>query len=269
MVTSPIPIPRNADQQTQLAFQQAALAIQSLSSDIAKMRGTATQLAATSNSSTAAIQAAISLLQQQLATVEAEIAAIESQLGLAYTAQEDILTYCAVYQSSVGYVSIANSDDAATMTGVLGIAAPVASSGQAVSVYRWGTTVSVPAWSWTAQAPIFVGPSGTLTQTPPTTGVLLLIAWAVDTNSAIVFPSEPIYLDDAGSATTIAAITPAGELGVVQLVDGANTHVVQTGNEIRIDADTSSGIWAPMATGAVPVELLSTVDGQCIMTRIA
>jgi hypothetical protein len=51
-----------------------------------------------------------------------------------------------------------------------------------------------PSWDWTPQQPIYLAANGTLTQTPPVTGVLLEVAVATAPTSIFFDPKPPIAL---------------------------------------------------------------------------
>lgn len=53
--------------------------------------------------------------------------------------------------------------------------------------------ITEPSWSWTPLAPLYVGASGTLTATPPTTGAAQQVAVAISATSILVQPG-PILI---------------------------------------------------------------------------
>lgn len=66
----------------------------------------------------------------------------------------------------------------ATLDKLIGITTGAVSLGEDATVVRWGI-MTEPSWTWTADQPIFVGAAGVLTQTPPVSGTVRRIAWAV------------------------------------------------------------------------------------------
>lgn len=54
--------------------------------------------------------------------------------------------------------------------------------------------IEEPSFAFTPLLPIFAGPNGTLTQTPPTTGIVQVVAVAQSATSILVNPQTPIIL---------------------------------------------------------------------------
>ncbi len=84
------------------------------------------------------------------------------------------------------YASPSQPADAALVLGLTTTAAP---SGEIVQVQCQGDMTD-GAWSWTPDLPLFVGPQGQLTQTPPTSGWLMRVGVAVSP-TAIVIGLQP------------------------------------------------------------------------------
>jgi len=84
-----------------------------------------------------------------------------------------------------GEVNYADSATTGHAKSVLGITAGAASSGASVRVLTYGTLVD-PSFSFTPLAPIYVGSSGTLTQTAPTSGFVQQVAVAVTATTIFV-----------------------------------------------------------------------------------
>lgn len=78
-------------------------------------------------------------------------------------------------------------------TVILGIITSAYSADDVVSVQITGT-ITEPSWNWTLGLPIFVGPNGTLTQTPPSTGVLQIIAYPILSNRILIDKQQPITI---------------------------------------------------------------------------
>lgn len=77
-------------------------------------------------------------------------------------------------------------------TALLGVTAHAAIAGSLVQVIQSGEMQDAT-WSWTPGLPIFCGPSGILTQTPPTSGWLRKVAYATSATQ-IVVGLGPLYL---------------------------------------------------------------------------
>lgn len=56
------------------------------------------------------------------------------------------------------------------------------------------TAFSDAGWNWVRGSPIFLGPSGTLTQTPPSSGYLVVVAKVLDPQTIFLEIEEPIDL---------------------------------------------------------------------------
>lgn len=74
---------------------------------------------------------------------------------------------------------------------IIGLSKSAAATSQSFEVTVFGLVADV-SWTWTTGLPIFVGPSGTLTQTVPTLGVSRRIAWAVSPTTINVDIMPPI-----------------------------------------------------------------------------
>lgn len=75
----------------------------------------------------------------------------------------------------------------------LGLTQGAASSGTTVTVQRTGVIVE-GSWTWTPWMPVFVGASGTLTQSSPSSGFSLVVGVALSATSILLRPQPPIYL---------------------------------------------------------------------------
>ena len=71
-----------------------------------------------------------------------------------------------------------------------GISLGAATAGTTVQFKKSGL-ITANFWSWVA-GPVFVGGDGQLTQSAPSSGVLLAIGWAVDATSIDLKPGNPI-----------------------------------------------------------------------------
>ena len=75
---------------------------------------------------------------------------------------------------------------------IAGVTKAAAISGSFVEITSKGL-MTEPSWNWTPNAAIFVGPNGTLTQSPPTSGFIRRIAWAISSTSINIDLSQPIF----------------------------------------------------------------------------
>lgn len=77
---------------------------------------------------------------------------------------------------------------------VVGISTTSASIGDLATIQISGTQTE-PAWSWTPGAPVFASTNGVLTQTPPATGQVLCIGYAVTPTKIIIDKQPPIFME--------------------------------------------------------------------------
>jgi len=77
---------------------------------------------------------------------------------------------------------------------VIGITTGAANADTLAEVQISGLQVE-PSWSWLPNLPIFVGTSGTLTQTVPATNTVLQIARPVTQTKIFIDLQQPIYLE--------------------------------------------------------------------------
>lgn len=114
------------------------------------------------------------------------------QIGLAFgaVAGEAIGGHRAVILDAAGVAFYASQDDPTHMGIVAGISQGAVVSGDPVSIMAKGRLIE-PSWAWTPYLPIFLGTSGQLTQTPPTTGFLIVLGTALDATTMMVNPFQP------------------------------------------------------------------------------
>jgi hypothetical protein len=110
-----------------------------------------------------------------------------------YPAGEVIPALRAVWVDPYGRVHLLDSHDAEHAPLYAGVSILAALPCDKVRVQRMGTFISqglqlVP-------GPVWLGPDGTLTQTPPTDGIDLYIGAATADDRVILFSAEPITLE--------------------------------------------------------------------------
>lgn len=88
------------------------------------------------------------------------------------------------------YADRANADHAHRIAGILPYAISQGAEGIA---YRLGE-ITDAVWSWTRGSPIFLGTNGQLTQTPPTTGILLVLGQPASPTTINLVQPFPILL---------------------------------------------------------------------------
>lgn len=88
-----------------------------------------------------------------------------------------------VVAMSVSDVVYASSDDITRLP--VGVSTGSALVGSPVTIQYDGEMVE-PSWNWTVNAPVFMGVGGVLTQTPPTTGLLVVIGTPISQTRLLV-----------------------------------------------------------------------------------
>ena len=101
-----------------------------------------------------------------------------------------------------------------TITGAAG-------AGEMVQIRNYGQ-IEYAGWSWAADAPIYLGDDGTLTQTAPTSGARVQVAFPIASNRMFIDIKAPVFLDGEGSWNYNES--PAG------LINGFN-NIFTTANE--------------------------------------
>lgn len=92
-----------------------------------------------------------------------------------------------------GVVQYADNSLLGHLDMVVGVAAVGASAGGIVSIQNGGTLVNV-GWSFDTTKPVFLGNSGMLTQTPPSTGFVQVIGVPISATQLLIQLQPPILL---------------------------------------------------------------------------
>lgn len=114
-----------------------------------------------------------------------------------YTAAGDLSGHRAVRLTAQGvsYPDLAQPGHAGT---VIGLTTGAALAGRSVAVQRAGLLIE-PSWSWAPDAPVYVGPSGGLTQSPartPGQRWQQIFGRAISPASIYIDPMPPILVTD-------------------------------------------------------------------------
>lgn len=83
--------------------------------------------------------------------------------------------------------------DLSSYTNILGITISSANLGATVEVQIVGT-MTEPSWNWVPDYPIYAGTNGLLTQTPPESGLLYVVGYAITPNKIFIDKQQPILL---------------------------------------------------------------------------
>lgn len=108
------------------------------------------------------------------------------------TAGETLSALRAVYELD-GVVRYLDSQDDEHIDLLLGLTLTAATPGAAVNIQRSGP-IDDAGWNWTP-GPVWLGPAGTLTQTPPAEGYDVLIGAAMSATRLTLNIQDPITLE--------------------------------------------------------------------------
>lgn len=92
-----------------------------------------------------------------------------------------------------GRVRLADNRNIEDSLAVMGISCNAASPSDKATIQYYGELIE-PSWNWVANAPIYCGQEGQLTQIPPTHGFILIVGIAVSTTSMMIGIKQPILL---------------------------------------------------------------------------
>ena len=77
---------------------------------------------------------------------------------------------------------------------VLGITSGAVAAGANVAVQRNGE-MTEPSWAWVLDTPIWLSTDGLLTQTPPSVGFSLIVAFPISATKILIEIREPLFLN--------------------------------------------------------------------------
>ncbi len=126
--------------------------------------------------------AEVAALQSQLAALQAQVNALGGGT-LSYTAAQTLPAYSAVYESTVGMVSLADCGSLASCAPLVGVTRGVAAIGRQVPLARNGEELSSTTWNWLPRQPVYLGSGGSLTQGLPGSGYPLIVGWAISSQA--------------------------------------------------------------------------------------
>lgn len=94
-------------------------------------------------------------------------------------------------------LTYATNTDASHADDIQGLTLGAAAAGAGVLLQRAGD-VTEPSWSWTPETPVFLGPDGQLTQTPPddSAAFTLCVGFAATPTTLVLRFEAPIYNED-------------------------------------------------------------------------
>lgn len=91
-----------------------------------------------------------------------------------------------------GEVEYASNLDTSNPTRPVWMSISAADQGDQVTLVAEGP-VTETSWTWN-EGPIFLGANGLMTQTPPMTGMVMVVAWALSPTKCVFDPNPPIVL---------------------------------------------------------------------------
>lgn len=115
-----------------------------------------------------------------------------SKISTTEIAGVDISGHSVVIKSGTGTVSLADHNLLSHIHQVLGVSLNSATQGTEVQVQSFGL-ITEPSWNW-IDGPVYLGVGGQLSQTPPTTGFLLIVGTAMAPTVLMVKLGVPITL---------------------------------------------------------------------------
>ena len=104
-----------------------------------------------------------------------------------------ISSYKIMTVDNQGFAIYADPSNPDHVSNVLGVSVNSVTDNTYVTI-RTSGFMEDPAWSWVPYEPIFLGINGTMTQTPPLTGFLLVVATVISPTKLLINIKEPIVL---------------------------------------------------------------------------
>lgn len=108
-----------------------------------------------------------------------------------YVCGENLMAPRIVKEDADGKIYYASHTDVAAMDATLGLTLQAGILGAAVGVLFYGE-YKFNGWNWIPKKPIFLGTNGQITQTPPTTGFLLRLGFASESDEIVLRIDRPI-----------------------------------------------------------------------------
>lgn len=159
-----------------------------------------TALEAAVSTATKTSQASITALQTSVSSISSGSSSSTSSTT-SYKAGVAITSGQAVYESSSGYVSVADPTILSQSYAIIGIAQSSVAAGAAVTVATQGQVANVPGSSFAPSYPVFCGPAGALTQTPVNGYPALQVGVALSATAVEVQPDQQLITVMLNGAT--------------------------------------------------------------------
>lgn len=113
--------------------------------------------------------------------------------SLAVTSGQTLSGHRIVAANSAGLASYADKDTPATWQHILGLTTGASNNGDVATILPAGE-IAEPSWNLNPGLPVYLGNTGLLTQTLPTTGAILQIGVALSATRLLVDFKIPIIL---------------------------------------------------------------------------
>lgn len=110
------------------------------------------------------------------------------------TAGEALGGHRFVVSDAAGNAIYADQSIATHANKVLGMTTGAALLGASVQIQQSGEYVE-PTWTWALDTPIWLGLSGLMTQTAPTTGFSMIVGFPITSTKILIAMREPIFLN--------------------------------------------------------------------------
>ncbi len=117
----------------------------------------------------------------------------EGGSGLTHTAGVSLGGHRAVVLNAAEEAIYADNTTLTHADKVLGITTGAVTAGQAASIRTTGE-ITEPSWAWALDQAIFLGVDGMLTQTPPSSGFLLVMGFPISATKMFLAIGEPTIL---------------------------------------------------------------------------
>ena len=178
-----------------------------------------------------------------------------------YTALTNIAAYTLVYLvSTVGILPV-DTNNSSTADRIVGITLSSAASGGQIKVAQIESIVTNSSWGWVL-GDVYADGVGGFTQTPPTSGFICLVGFAVSATSIFVNIGTPTFLPTGtieGDLTRVVSQTLSGQL---VLTDVSNTSPVLNLSSVPVGVTIATPDYS-IVFWYEPLGL--TIDGDLIL----
>ena len=111
-----------------------------------------------------------------------------------YTAAASLSGHHAVTLNDAGQLIYADCLTNSHAGSVLGLTTGAISSGASGPV-RVSGALAEPSWTWSPRAPLFLRETGSIAQTPPAAGFVLIVGWAMSATTVFIDIKQAVFLE--------------------------------------------------------------------------